>query len=37
MAALVVGKAVLVTDHMPFMRRFEGAPLLQPIRFKAGI
>jgi hypothetical protein len=37
MAALVVGKAVLVTDHMPFMRRFEGAPLLQPILFKAAI
>ena len=26
LAALLVGKAVLVTDHMPFMRRFEGAP-----------
>jgi hypothetical protein len=37
MAALVVGKAVLVTDHMAFMRRFEGAPLLQPIVFKAVI
>ena len=37
MAALVVGKAVLVTDHMPFMRRFDGAPLLQPILFKAAI
>ena len=37
MAALVVGKAVLVTDHMPFMRRFDGAPLLQPILFKASI
>jgi hypothetical protein len=36
-AALVVGKAVLVTDHMPCMRRFEGAPLLQPILFKAAI
>jgi len=36
-AALVVGKAVLVTDHMPFMRRFDGAPLLQPILFKAAI
>ncbi len=37
MAALVVGKAVLVTDHMSFMRRFDGAPLLQPILFKAAI
>src|SRR4029453_9243798 len=37
MAALVVGKAVLVTDHMPFMRRFEGAPLIQPILFQATI
>jgi hypothetical protein len=37
MAALVVGKAVLVTDRMPFMRRFDGAPLLQPILFKATI
>jgi hypothetical protein len=37
MAALVVGKAVLVTDHAPFMRRFDGAPLLQPILFKATI
>jgi len=36
-AALLVGKAVLVTDHMPFMRRFDGAPLLQPILFKAAI
>src|SRR5262249_7885740 len=37
MAALLVGKAVLVTDHMPFMRRFDGAPLVQPILFKAAI
>ena len=35
LAALLVGKAVLVTDHMPFMRRFEGAPLAQPILFKS--
>jgi hypothetical protein len=32
--ALVVGKVVLVADKMPFMRRFDGAPLLQPILFK---
>jgi hypothetical protein len=37
LAAMLVGKAVLVTDHMPFMRRFEGAPLIQPILFKSGI
>ena len=37
LAALLVGKAVVVTDHMPFMRRFDGAPLLQPILFKAAI
>lgn len=36
-AALLVGKAVLVTDHMPFMRRFDGAPLIQPIVFKTTI
>jgi hypothetical protein len=37
MTALVVAKAVLVTDHMPFMRRFDGAPLIQPILFKTAI
>jgi hypothetical protein len=37
MAALLVAKAVLVVDHMPFMRRFDGAPLVQPILFKAAI
>ena len=37
LAALLVGKAVLVTDHIPFMRRFEGAPLIQPILFKSAI
>ncbi len=36
-SALLVGKAVLVTDTMPFMSRFEGAPLMQPILFKAVI
>jgi hypothetical protein len=30
----VAGKAVLVADKMPFMRRFDGAPLIQPILFK---
>jgi hypothetical protein len=33
-AALVVGKAVLVADTMPFLNRFEPAPLIQPILFK---
>src|SRR5215472_5637053 len=32
--ALVVGKAVLVADTMPFLNRFEWAPLIQPILFK---
>ena len=34
-AALVIGKAVLVADKMPFLRRFDRAPLIQPILFKA--
>jgi hypothetical protein len=33
-SALVVGKAVLVAETMPFFRRFEAAPLIQPILFK---
>ena len=37
LAALLVGKAVLVTDNLPFMRRFDGAPLIQPILFKSAI
>ena len=37
LAALLVGKAVLITDQLPFMRRFEGAPLIQPILFKTAI
>jgi hypothetical protein len=32
--ALVVGKAVLVADKMPFLRRFDHAPLAAPILFK---
>src|SRR3954453_5747801 len=36
-AALLVGKAVLLTDNMRFMRRFDGAPMLQPILFKSAI
>lgn len=33
-SALVVGKAVLVADKMPFLRTFDNAPLLRPILFK---
>ena len=32
--ALVVGKAILVADAMPFLRRYDRAPLLEPILFK---
>jgi hypothetical protein len=34
-AALVVGKAVLVTNALPFLRRYDRAPLIQPILFKS--
>src|SRR6476646_7381804 len=37
LAALLVGKAVLVTDNLTFMRRFDGAPMIQPILFKSAI
>jgi hypothetical protein len=33
-AALVVGKAVLVADKMPFLGRFDYQPLAAPILFK---
>ena len=33
-SALVVGKTVLVADLIPFLRRFDRAPLIQPILFK---
>jgi len=33
-AALVVGKAVLVADTMPFLGRYDRAPLLEPILYK---
>jgi hypothetical protein len=36
-SALVVGKAVLVADQMPFLRRFDRAPLIQPILFKTAV
>jgi hypothetical protein len=34
MAALVVGKAVLVANALPFLRRFDDAPLIRPVLFK---
>jgi len=33
-SALIVGKSVLVANAMPFIRRFDYAPLAQPILFK---
>ena len=36
-AALLVGKAVLVTDNLPFMNRFDGSPMIRPILFKSAI
>ena len=33
-SALVVGKAVLLANHLPFFRRFDTAPIIQPILFK---
>lgn len=32
--ALVVGKAVLVANLLPFLRRFDAAPLIRPVLFK---
>ena len=32
--ALVVGKAVLVADALPFFRRYDAAPMIRPILFK---
>jgi hypothetical protein len=36
MGALVVGKAVLVANKIPLLRRYDRAPLIQPILFKTG-
>ncbi len=33
-SALVVGKAVLVADVLPFIRRFDHGPMIRPILFK---
>src|SRR6202035_2923304 len=32
--ALVVGKSVLIANAMPFLRRFDSAPVIQPVLFK---
>jgi hypothetical protein len=34
MTALVVGKAVLVANALPFLRRFDAAPMIRPVLFK---
>ena len=36
-SALVVGKAVITANAMPFIKRFDRAPLIQPILFKTAI
>ncbi|MCK3778224.1 hypothetical protein MZK49_16105 [Ensifer sesbaniae] len=36
-AALVVGKAVITANEMPFLKLFDRAPLIQPILFKTAI
>jgi hypothetical protein len=37
LSALVVGKAVVVANALPFFRRFDTAPLIQPVLFKTVI
>ena len=37
MAALVVGKAVITANALPFLKLFDRAPLIQPILFKTAI
>lgn len=34
LSALIVGKAVLVANKLPFFRRFDTAPIVRPILFK---
>jgi hypothetical protein len=36
-AALVVGKAVITANTLPFLKLFDRAPLIQPILFKTAI
>ena len=35
--ALIIGKAVLVANALPYFRRFDNAPLIQPVLFKSCI
>jgi hypothetical protein len=35
--ALVVGKAVLVANGLPFLRRFDTTPMIRPILFKTAV
>jgi hypothetical protein len=37
LAALVVGKAVITANAIPFITRFDRAPLIQPILFKTAV
>src|SRR3954452_12735770 len=37
LAALVVGKAVLVASKMSLLRRYDRAPLIQPILYKTAV
>src|SRR5690242_1726438 len=37
LAALVVGKAVITANAMPFLKRFDRAPLIRPILFKTAV
>jgi hypothetical protein len=37
LAALVVGKAVITANAMPFLKLFDRAPLIQPILFKTAV
>jgi hypothetical protein len=34
LTALIVDKSVLIANAMPFLRRFDTAPTIQPILFK---
>src|ERR1700751_5516479 len=36
-AALVVGKAVLVANNLPFIRQYDRAPLIAPILYKTAV
>ena len=36
-AALVVGKAVLIANNLPLIRHYDRAPLIQPILFKTAV